>query len=203
MQQAGGPTPQTAPPVQQAPPQSTPTKEDILHLLDIPDFVNAVPLAQQILREGQGSDAIFGNYVLAICNAKSGSSEKAVTYLFAAKQAGFKDFDQLDQEPYFNEIRNHPDFVQLRNQIQQEVMAKERWRKLPQAQIDDIMKIFDQYDLDGSGKIDAKEFEVLIARTRPDQAATSGQIFHSLDLDGSGQITLDEYLNYIADQNKK
>jgi hypothetical protein len=40
------------------------------------------------------------------------------------QQAGFKDFEQLDQESHFNSIRNHPEFVQLRNQIQQEVLSK-------------------------------------------------------------------------------
>jgi hypothetical protein len=180
-----------------------PHKSEIVKCVENNEYDKAISLAKQLLHSGNNQDTQFAHYTMACIYSKLGKVDEALTNLYSAKQEGFMDYQQMDTETDFDNLRSHPDYVKLRYQMEQDLLKKERWRQLPQAKVDDWVRNFDVYDTDGNGTISLKEFQVLMARTLPEEGQNQDkiqEIFGSLDLDRDGNITLNEYLNYMTDR---
>lgn len=67
--------------------------------------------------------------------------------------------------------------------------------------MNNIRKIWDQYDQDHSGKMDIKEFVEFIKEIRLNIASSRGiiELFQKIDTDNSGKIDYNEFVNYFEE----
>jgi WD40 repeat protein len=63
--------------------------------------------------------------------------------------------------------------------------------------VDEAAELFQRFDKDGSGEVDAKEFLDSGLWNGQGGMLMSGSLFNALDADGSGQISLEEYLRAV------
>lgn len=72
---------------------------------------------------------------------------------------------------------------------------------IPQEKIDELRKIFDQFDKDENSTIDWDEFCVMVDELIGDQTLEEKSLaFHLIDTNHSGQISFDEFCAWWGKQ---
>jgi calmodulin len=67
--------------------------------------------------------------------------------------------------------------------------------------LDEIREIFDHFDKDGNGTIEAVEFAALLQALGADMEDAEVAIgLEALDTDGNGRIDFDEFVSWWADR---
>eukprot|EP00026_Physarum_polycephalum_P006075 Phypoly_transcript_06116.p1 GENE.Phypoly_transcript_06116~~Phypoly_transcript_06116.p1 ORF type:complete len:599 (+),score=94.24 Phypoly_transcript_06116:252-1799(+) len=167
-------------------------------------YEEAVKIGKELLRTvPPQSEMCYVIYLSMACSyACLNHCEDAMMYIHCAKENGWDNVQYLECEDLSN-LRELPEFLTFKEKMSQELYKKERWRTLPQEQVDQLTRNFERYDIDGSGTISATEFRVLMKRNSSELSDEAIQKLFAEISEKTGQIELNRYLNYLADNSNQ